>query len=61
MFDAFENHVKEALMDLEASDLNHCMKLAKHFSHMGISPKVSGAALKSLADSGIVDKLYQQA
>lgn len=61
MFEKFENHVKEALMTLESSDLSHCMKMAKHFHHMGINPKVSGSALKGLADAGIVEKLYQQA
>lgn len=61
MLEKFDNQVKEALMDLDANDLNYCMKMAKHFHNMGINPKVSGSALKGLAEAGIVDKLYQQA
>lgn len=61
MFEKFEDSVKEALMNLDENDLSHCMKMAKHFNHMGINPKVSGSALKGLAEAGIVDKLYQQA
>lgn len=59
MVEKLNEQAASALLSLDSGDLSYCLKLAKRFEHLGISPEHASNAVCSLVEGGNLEAIYQ--